>query len=294
MIFFLKFRHYLFPLIHFMKLKYFIIISIFIFFGKHNMSAQKDGKWWLESSFAAKVEADSLTEKSHKFLFHGEANYSYSRLDGITSGNIHSGKLLLVERIKPFSHYTAFNITAQDLVIKSSTVSATKTENYLINDYFDFDFSKTFFAQSGLIWERNVVALLANREFIYFGIGANIFLLKRAKIKSLAAITRVDQDYTIPVTRFDVVKVAYKAMYFGQDISIPLNENIMLQTQVMYFLNLDDSKRYIYKYSVNMQFKLLKHIGLSLGYSSNFNSDNAVFNLDQVNSSFNMGIQVNY
>jgi hypothetical protein len=275
-----------------MKLQYFLLISIFIFLGKQNLSAQGSGKWWLESSLSSKKQVDSLAGKSRKLLFHGEANYSYSRLDGITSGNVHSGKLLLVERFKPFSHFTSFHITAQNFVIKSSTVSAIKTENYTFHDYIDIDFNKVLFMEPGFIWERNVVSLLKSRHFIYFGIGANTVLFKKIKFKSLAAITRVDQDYIINVTYIDVVKEPYKAAYFNQEVSIQINKDIMLSTQVGYFLNLDDSERYLYKYNVDLKVKLLKNIGLVVGYSSNFNSDNAIFNLEQTNSTFNTGIQI--
>jgi hypothetical protein len=275
-----------------MKLKYFLFLSVFIFLCKQNLSAQGNANWWLESSFSSKVQADSLSGKSRKLLFHGEANYSYSRLDGITSGNIHSGKMFLVERFKPFSHFTSFNITAQEIGVNSSTSSAIKTENYYFHDYFDIDFNKVLFVEPGFIWERNVVSLINSRHFIYIGIGSNAVLFKKIKFKSLAAITRVDQNYIIDVTSIDVVKDPYKAAYFNQEMSIQFNKDIMLSTQVGYFLNLDDSERYLYNYNVNLRVKLLKHIGLVVGYSSNFNSDNAIFNLEQINSMFNTGIQV--
>jgi hypothetical protein len=247
------------------------------------LSAQSAENWWLQSSFA-----DSVTH----LQFHTSANYSYTKMSGIISGTMNTGKLLLVLRKGVFTHFTRYGFDYMDLNLKSSVKLNYNTRSEYFTDYIDIDFSRFTFVEGGYIWEKDNALLLRNRNTFYGGMGFYFSFVKKITVKSLFASGRVNQEYTIPVENFDFLKKPYAAFYSVHDVGFKLTPESFISGKVYYFTDLNDQKRYRYGWLLSMSVSLLKHVRLVTGYHYKYDRELKLLGLLPDNSTQNIGIEV--
>ncbi|MDA3930703.1 MAG: DUF481 domain-containing protein [Prolixibacteraceae bacterium] len=276
-----------------MKIKYLFLTVILSILGYIPLlQAQSQEQWWLHSSYESKPISDTLKSNVEKVLFHAESKYSLTLSNGITNGSVHAGDILLVERKNRFSHFSYFNINSQNLTIKSNTNSNYKQTVYEFVDYLDIDISKMFFSEIGLILDRNDAALIKSRNAFYLGLGANNLLFKKFHVKSLVAIGRVNQNYTIPVTTYNVIKEPYTLLHIGQKYTLPIDKNITLNGNLSYFIDTNEIDRYRIHLNFNIKAYIIKHIALVVSYSYKYDNEQVLLNLIPNNSLFTTGIQL--
>jgi hypothetical protein len=248
------------------------------------LNAQSPEKWWLQSSYADTVKK--------KILFHAGAKYSYTKMKGVLSGEMHVGDLTLVERKGHFTNFSACGIDKMDISLKGPTPIAFKSTSYYITDYLDADLSKVVFCQTGFIWERDDLLLIQNRYSFYTGIGTNFLLFKKLKLKSLVAMGRINQDYTMPVDNVDVIKGPYAAFYCKHNFVFTFTPTLSFLGNAFYFTDINDTKRYRYGTSLNLQIGIIKHINLVVGYSYRYDRELVLFGATPDYSTQNLGIEV--
>lgn len=249
------------------------------------LKAQSPEKWWLKSS-----RADTVKKK---LMVHADMKYSYTKMKGVLSGEMHVGDITLVERKGYFTNFSKCGIDKMDISLKGSTPLAFKSTSYYITDYIDADLSKVVFSQTGFIWERDDLLLIKNRYSFYTGVGTNILLFKRLKLKSMVAMGRINQDYTMPVDNVDVIKGAYAAFYCKHNLDFTITPSLSFLGYVYYLSNIDDTKRYRYGTNLNLQIGIIKHVNLVVGYTYRYDRELILFGATPAYSTQNLGIEIN-
>jgi hypothetical protein len=261
-----------------------IIILLFSAGMIFSQSSEKPPiKWWLQSSLADSVK---------NLLFHASGQYSFTKSKGVVSGETHSGNISLVFRKGVFTNFAVYTIDKMNLSLKSSISLNYATTAHYFTDFLDVDFSKIVFAQLGFIWERDDAMLLQNRYTFYAGIGSNVLLYEKLKIKSLLAGGRLNQDYIIPVDDLDVVKEPYAAFYFRLNYDYAITPNLSLAGQIYYFRNIETKERYRYGVDLHLSIAFVKHINLIIGYNYKYDAENVLLGILPDNSMQNIGIEV--
>jgi hypothetical protein len=249
------------------------------------LKAQSPEKWWLHSS-----RTDSVKKE---LLFHASAQYSYSKMKGVLSGVMHAGDITVVERKGSFTNFSTYGVDKMDMNLGGTMNMAYKTTSHYFTDYIDADLSKVVFGQAGFIWERDDILLLQNRYSFYTGMGINILLFKKLKLKSLVAMGRINQDYTIPVDNLDVIKKPFIAFYCKHDFVFTITPSVSFLGQVFYYTDIDAKNRYRYGSNLNLQVNVAKHINLVVGYTFKYDRELILFDASPGNSTQNIGIEVN-
>ena len=263
----------------------FILIMLFsVWLMSLQVKAQSPEKWWLKSS-----RADTVKKK---LLFHADVKYSYTKMKGVLSGEMHVGDITLVERKGYFSNFLKCGIDKMDISLKGTTPIAFKSTSYYITDYIDADLSKVVFCQTGFIWERDDLLLIENRYSFYTGVGTNILLFKKLNLKSMVAMGRINQDYTMPVDNVDVIKGPYAAFYCKHNIDFMITPSLSFVGYIYYLSNIDDSKRYRYGTNLNLRIGIFKHVNLVIGYSYRYDRELVLFGATPDYSTQNLGIEV--
>lgn len=240
-------------------------------------------KWWLQSSFADSVE---------NLLFHASGQYSFTKSKGVVSGETHSGNISLIFRKSVFTNYAVYKIDKTSLSLKSSISLNYATTAHYFTDFLDWDFSRVVFGQVGFIWERDDAMLIQNRYTYYAGIGSNVLLFEKLKIKSLLAGGRLNQDYIIPVDDLDVVKEPYTAIYFRLNYNYAITPDLSLSGQVHYFKNIEAKERYRYGINLHLSVALVRHINLIVGYNYKYDAENVLLGILPDNSMQNIGVEI--
>lgn len=267
------------------KICLFVLILLFsIWLIPARLKAQSPEKWWLKSS-----RADSVKKE---LLFHVGVKYSYTKMKGVLSGEMHVGDLTIAERTGIFTNFSACGIDKMYLNLKGAMPLTFKSTSLYITDYVDADLSKVVFSQTGFIWERDDLLLIQNRYSFYSGIGINKLFFKKLKLKSLVAIGRINQDYTMPVDNVDVIKGAYAAFYCKHNFVFTITPALSFLGNVFYFTDINDTKRYRYGTSLNLQIGIIKHINLLVGYSYRYDRELVLFGATPDYSTQNLGIEV--
>ena len=248
------------------------------------LKAQSPDQWWLHGS-----RTDSVKKE---LLFHAGVKYSYSRMKGSISGVTHLGDITLVERKGVFTNFSAYGIDKRDMNLGGTQNTAYKTTSQYFTDYIDADLSKVIFGQAGFIWERDDILLLQNRYSIYTGMGINILLFKKLKLKSLVAMGRINQDYTIPVDNLDVVKEPFIAFYCKHNVVFTITKSVTFLGQVYYYTDIQAKGRYRYGSNLNLQVNVAKHFNLVVGYNFKYDREQILFDSPPGNSTQTIGIEV--
>lgn len=151
---------------------------------------------------------------------------------------------------------------------------------------------RVVFGQVGFIWERDDAMLIQNRYTYYAGIGSNVLLFEKLKIKSLLAGGRLNQDYIIPVDDLDVVKEPYTAIYFRLNYNYAITPDLSLSGQVHYFKNIEAKERYRYGINLHLSVALVRHINLIVGYNYKYDAENVLLGILPDNSMQNIGVEI--
>jgi hypothetical protein len=273
------------PLDSFLKIYFHLAVVIyFLLTGIYpvKLNAQTNENWWLQSSLA-----DTITQMQ----FHASANYSYTRMKGIISGTMNSGKLSIVLRKGVFTNFSRYGNDQLDLNLKSSVRLNYRTKSEYFTDYVDVDLSKSIFAEGGYIWEKDDALLLKSRNTFYGGMGLNISFLKKLSLKSMFASGGINQEFTIPVENSDLKK-PYAAFYSVHDIGYKISPETFIFGKFYYFSNLNDQERFRYGWLLNLSVSLWKHVKLVTGYHYKFDRDLKLLGLIPDNSTQNIGIEI--
>jgi hypothetical protein len=261
-----------------------LILSSFVWFVPGKLNAQSAEKWWTQSS-----RKDSIKTK---LMVHASAKYSYTRMKGSLSGEMHVGDISLVERKGIFTNFTSYGIDKMYLNIKGNTPLVFQSTSHYITDYVDADLSKVVFCQAGFIWERDDLLLIQNRYSLYTGMGLNFELFKKLKMKSLVAAGRINQEYTMPVENVDVVKGPYAAFYCKNNFVFTITPSFSFSGSVFYLTDLNDMKRYRYGTNLTIQASITKHINFVVGYSYKYDNELILFGATPDYITQNLGIEV--
>lgn len=248
------------------------------------LKAQSQVKWWLQSSLADSVKKE--------LLFHASVKYSYTKMKGALSGAMHVGDITLAERKGHFTNFSAYGVDKMDLNLKGPSPIIFKSTSHYFTDYVDADLSRMIFCQAGFIWERDDLLLIQNRYSLYTGIGINVLLFKKLKWKSLVAMGRIDQDYTIPVDNINVIKGPFAAFYCKHNLVYSIAPTVMFLGSLFYYTDIDAKDRYRFGSNLNLQVGIAKHINLVVGLTFKYDRELMLFGVSPSNSTQNIGIEV--
>lgn len=259
-------------------------IYIFLFFALYPCfsKAQISEKWWLKSA---------LEDTVQNVQFYTSLNYNFSNTNSVIKNTTHFGVLNIVLRKNRITNIAAYSLNKMHIKLDVPIVLDYSTTAHYFTDFFDYDFTKVIYGQSGFIWERDNVLLLQNRYTFYAGLGVKQRLLKKLKTKTLFAVGRLNQDYTIPVDQIDVIKEPYYAGYIRFNYEYPINQKLSFSGQAVYFTNLTEKERFRYGINFDVQIELIKHVSLYLGYSYKYDKENERLGILPITSVQNIGIK---
>jgi len=247
------------------------------------LKAQQDEKWWLRSSLA-----DTIVN----LQFHASGKYSFTNMQGVISGKMHTGDITLVQRKGIFTNFTRMGIDVFKMHLTGIVDLKYETTAKYFTDYLNVDISRIFFGQSGFIWERDDALLLHNRYSFYGGVGINLLSSKKLKLNSLLALGRIDQDYMINVDNYDVIKKPYTAFYTVHEGVYTINPSVSLAGKIYYYSDIDEKDRYRYGLNLNLIVSLTKHINLMVGGNYRYDRELLRLGLLPDNSMQHVGLEV--
>ena len=270
-------------------MKKFILAILFIVSGCLSSTAAQtvekkpSPQWWLSSSFADTVE---------QYLFHAEAQYSYTKMSGTIAGEMHSGKVSTAVRKSIFTLHADYFIDKTDLSLKSLGM------NYLASSqaftsYLDVDATPLLYGEGGFIWEKDNTLYLKNRYTFYIGAGLNGIIYKQHYLKILFAAGTINQQYTVPVGNFDVVKGAHSAFYIKQQYKYVINPILSFMEEAYYLNDIDYTNRYRLGVILNVRVIVAEPVALMLGYNYRFDKESELLGAIPKNTTQSIGVMLN-
>ena len=263
----------------------FVLTSFFLLsFITAQTTAEKkpSPQWWVNSSFADSVDY---------FLFHGEGRYNYTKTTGSVEGEMQSGSVNLVIRKDVFTHHTEYMIDKTNQNFQSLGMHFA-TESQALTDYLDVDITRLFYAEGGFIWERDNTIYIQNRFTLYAGLGLNGMIATQHYLKILFAAGNINQEYSIPVTYFNVIKGANTAYYIRQQYKYVINPALSFMEQAYYLSYFSTSDKYRYGIGANLLVAVFQPLSLVLGYDYRFDNQNKLIGVISANTTQTIGVQI--
>lgn len=264
------------------NLNIFISLLLFFLLFPSASKAQIGEKWWLKSSLVDTVD---------KLRFHTSLNYSFSNNNSAVKTSIHIGEGEIILRKNRITNVTSYSFNRMHIKMDFPLKLDYSEIAHYFTSYFDYDFAKIFYGQSGYIWEKDNLLLLQNRHTLYAGIGVKQKFFDKVKIKTLLAIGRLEQEYSIPVDDIDVITEPYYVSYLSLIYQYPVSQKLSFSGQAIYILNLTDIERFRYKIDFKIEIGLIKHVNLNLGYSYKYDKDSEQLGLFPITSLQNIGLK---
>ena len=239
-------------------------------------------QWWLGSSLVDSVD---------QFLFHVEGQYSYTKMTGVSEGETQSGFAKVAIRKNIFTHHTEYMIDKMNLMIENLGMGYA-TESQVFTDYLDVDITRLLYSEAGFIWERDNTLYLNNRYTLYAGVGLNGLIYERHYLKILVALGRINQEYTIPVDAYDVVKGAHTEFYIRQNYKYVIDQRFAFMEQAYYLTNMTDPGRYRMGVGLNFSIGIIQPVSLVLGYIYKFDKERELLGITAGSTTQTIGINI--
>lgn len=239
-------------------------------------------QWWLNSS---------LADSADWFLFHAEGQYSYTKMTGSTEGDIQSGTARLSVRKNIFTNHTEYMLDKTKMSIKSLGMHYA-TESQIFTDYLDVDITRLLYGEAGFIWEMDNSLYIKNRYSLYAGAGLTGQIFDKHYLKILIAFGRIDQDYTVPVDGFDVVKGIHTEFYARQNYKFVINQTFSFMELAYYLVNINNSDRYRVGVILNLSIVIVQPVSLILGYNYKYDKESELLGAIAANTTQSIGINV--
>jgi hypothetical protein len=268
--------------------KYLTILLIVVCGSVNLITAQTTGEkaplpqWWLYSSLADSID---------RFLFHVEGQYSYSKMSGSIEGETQSGAARVAIRKNIFTNHTEYMIDKMNLMLQALRMNYV-TESQVFTNYLDVDLTRLLFGEVGFIWERDHSLLIKNRYSFYAGLGLNGLIFEKHYLKVLAAIGRIDQDYTIPVDNINVIKGAYTPFYMRQQYKYIIDQTFSVTEFAYYLADLNDADRYRMGLNLSLNILIVKPVSLVLSYAYKFDKESELLGAIPRNTTQTIGVNV--
>lgn len=135
--------------------------------------------WWARN-------AASFDPMPERWLFHAEADYSFTLQSGNVEGQTHSGQGKIFLRKKRITFSGRSGVQSQKLSLAKG-VSEIKQERYRVSPAVDYDFTPALGVQAGFFWEHDDAAFIETREIAYLGLKTVPYSSERLTISVLPA-----------------------------------------------------------------------------------------------------------
>lgn len=135
--------------------------------------------WWVRN-------AASFNPMPEQWLFHAEADYSFTLQSGNTEGQTHSGRGQIFLRKKRTTFSVQGGIQSQKLSLAKGVMEV-EQQRYRVSPTVDYDFTPALGAQAGFFWEHDDAAFIETREIAYLGLKTVPYSSRRLTITLLPA-----------------------------------------------------------------------------------------------------------
>jgi hypothetical protein len=266
----------------------FTAILVILSFSQSFITAQTTAEkkpspqWWLSSSLADTVD---------QYLFHAEAQYSYTKMTGSVAGEIQSGSAQTAIRKDIFTNHMEYFLDKTELALQSLNMNYS-TASQAFTDYLDVDITRLIYSEGGFIWERDNTLYIQNRYSVYAGLGLNGVLFEKHYLKVLFALGSVNQQYTVPVDNIDVEKGAYKALYIRQLYKYVIDPRLSVMEETYYLNNMTHSNRYRIGVNLNLNINIVQPVSIILGYGYKFDKESELLGAVPTNTTQSIGIRL--
>ncbi len=252
--------------------------------------------WWLKSP----LDHPELLDKT---LYHVEGSYSFTNMTGNIEGDIHKVKLLNFLRYDYFTMHFNFVIDKYNITTFEDNSGKSESENKVSSDLqiaefaLDYDLSKHFNIETGVIWEKDMKQSVLDRWSYYAGFGFNHHFLNNHFLDFTIAGGMVELDYGLPreiLDMFDVQKDPDAYLFFLQSYSWAITKNIMFKEKFHYFPNITESKRFRYSLDVALLFSVWDFLSIMIEHNRRFDNDAKNIYTFTTDTKTLVGIQLQY
>jgi hypothetical protein len=244
--------------------------------AEDNQQAQSTNhKWWYFSALE-----DTLDRG--KVLYHFDGNLAFNQLSGNIDGTALNTKILNTLRYYSFTLHLDYLIdfakitTYDDNSGTPASIHNTKTSKQVVEVALDYDLSKIFYIESGMIWERDFNKSILNRNSYYLGLGLNSHINKEHVFSLIAAAGIVDIEYDLPkavLDNFNVQKKPDDYLFFIQSYSWTILQNLEFREMFKYFPNISETERYRYELDLSVNSALWEFISVFIAYKYCYDND---------------------
>ncbi len=118
--------------------------------------------WWMRNA----ASFDPIPER---WLFHAEADYSFTLQSGNIDGETHSGKGRVFLRKGRSTFSVRGGVQSQRLSLAKGVMEI-RQERYRVAPALDYDITPALGAQAGFLWEHDDAAFIESRRIGYLGV----------------------------------------------------------------------------------------------------------------------------
>ncbi len=252
-------------------------------------------QWWLKSPL-------DHTELYGQMLYHVEGSYSFSNMTGNIEGDVHKGQILNFLRYNAFSFHLNYMLDKYSITTYSDNSGNPKAAKTVTTDHqvaefaVDYNISKYFNLETGIIWEMDQKQSVLDRWSYYAGVGYNHHFGNHY-LDFIVAGGMVDIDYTLPsieLDQYDVQREPDAYLFLIQSYSWAVTKGVMLKEQFQYFPNLSESQRYRYNIDLTMLFNVWEFLSVMIEHNRSYNNDATNVGVYNKDTKTLIGIQLQY
>ncbi len=258
-------------------------------------SHPNNSQWWLKSPM-------DHPELYGQTLYHVEGSYSFTNMTGNIEGSVHKGTLLNFMRYNDFTFHFNMMIDKYSITTYADNTGNPASESQVTSDHqiveyvMDYNLSKYFNLEGGIIWEMDKKQSVLDRWSYYAGLGFNHHF-DNHYLDFIVAGGMVDIDYDLPssiLDQFDVQKEPDTYLFLIQSYSWAITKGVMFKEKFQYFPNLSETQRYRYGLDVSMIFNVWKYLSVMIEHIRNYDNDAKNIYAFGTDTKTLIGIQLQY
>ncbi len=268
------------------------------------------GEWWLRNPLTYKPVPE-------QFLYHLEADYSWTRNTGNQTDDSHSLSALLTLRKKIFTYNLRYTFDKQNSAKRGNppkqdmNVTLRKSTKHEIHNDFRVALTEHLFFSPGIFWLEDDYSQIKDRYTYYAGFGYALVPHPRLRVNVFGAYAYEELDYIddyhevyklledwekeASAPDYDPGTKRSKLIYLYEDVRFYLTRSVALNHSMKYFRDTDDSDKYRWNFSVGADIKITEHILATFNYNEDYdNAPESIMGLRKRDTSIGAGVKLSF
>lgn len=216
--------------------------------------------WWMRN-------AASFHPIPERWLFHAEANYSFSLSTGNTEGEMHNGSGRIYLRKNRSTLSVRGGIMKQRLSFARDVVEVSQ-ERYRVAPTLDYDLTPALGLQAGFLWEHDDAAFIESRSISYLGLKTVPYSSRNLMITAMPAfgyqyeqaiLTEEERSMWVP--------------YFEETIMWQPVKEFRIHHEANLLFSLEESETYRVRLAHSLEFPITSFFSLMFNHELRYNNN---------------------